>query len=268
MKILVIDDNPAFRYSLAGALGKGGYQVVMADDGEHGLAVFRKEHPDLVICDLIMPRRNGVDTIQQIRRESPAMKIIAISGSGCDDECRRPGDGARKRRQRCDRKAVRFRGPAEPGDPSPRHLDKKPSGRACGRAGGLLGNRPMQRRRAAAAAQCTRSSSVGTGRSSSAVERAIQHQTTQVNSSSPPFSRSASRSAIATASLPCRLTNNRAASQILRSLVIIMIVNPPGGVQFHGNDRPVNRCLSLPNMLLFCSPTDTASCLHARQALL
>jgi DNA-binding response OmpR family regulator len=81
MKVLVIDDNSAFRHSLAGALGKGGYQVVMADDGEHGLAVFRKECPDLVICDLIMPRRNGVDTIQQIRRESPTMKIIAISGS-------------------------------------------------------------------------------------------------------------------------------------------------------------------------------------------
>jgi len=81
MKVLVIDDNPAFRSSLAGALGKGGYQVVMADDGEHGLAVFRKENPDLVICDLIMPGRNGVDTIQQIRRESPAMKIIAISGN-------------------------------------------------------------------------------------------------------------------------------------------------------------------------------------------
>jgi len=82
MKILVIDDNSSFRYSLAGALGRGGYEVVMADDGEHGLAVFRKEQPDLVICDLIMPRRNGVDTIAQIKREAPAMKIIAISGSG------------------------------------------------------------------------------------------------------------------------------------------------------------------------------------------
>lgn len=81
MKILVIDDNSALRFSLAGALGRGGYQVVLADDGEHGLAMFRKEQPDLVICDLIMPRRNGVDTIQQIRRESPAMKIIAISGN-------------------------------------------------------------------------------------------------------------------------------------------------------------------------------------------
>jgi CheY-like chemotaxis protein len=81
LKILVIDDNPAFRHSLAGALGKGGYEVVTADDGEHGLATFRTEHPDLVICDLVMPRKNGVDTIRQIRRESPAVKIIAMSGS-------------------------------------------------------------------------------------------------------------------------------------------------------------------------------------------
>jgi DNA-binding response OmpR family regulator len=81
MKVLVIDDNPAFRYSLAGTLKRGGYQVVLADDGEHGLAIFREENPDLVICDLIMPRRNGVETIQQIRREAPTMKIIAISGS-------------------------------------------------------------------------------------------------------------------------------------------------------------------------------------------
>ena len=82
VKILVIDDNPSFRYSLAGALGRGGYEVIMADDGQNGLAAFRKEKPDLVICDLIMPRRHGIDTIQQIRRESPAMKIIAISGGG------------------------------------------------------------------------------------------------------------------------------------------------------------------------------------------
>ena len=119
MKILVIDDNPAFRYSLAGALGKGGYQVVMAEDGEHGLAIFRKEHPDLVICDLIMPRRNGVDTIQQIRRESPAMKIIAISGSGVMMNV----DGlATALENGADRQTLRFRGFSQPCDASPRHL--------------------------------------------------------------------------------------------------------------------------------------------------
>ena len=73
MKILVIDDNPAFRYSLAGALGKGGYQVVMADDGEHGLALFRKENPDLVICDLIMRAAVGRGI-----RAMPGMRLRTI----------------------------------------------------------------------------------------------------------------------------------------------------------------------------------------------
>src|SRR5260370_10518147 len=80
MKILVIDDDASVRYTLARILGRAGFAVVMADDGEHGVAMFGKERPDLVISDLIMPQRDGIETIAQIRRESPAMKIIAISG--------------------------------------------------------------------------------------------------------------------------------------------------------------------------------------------
>ncbi len=80
MKILVIDDEAAIRSALATVLRKGGYDVVIAGDGEHGLALFRKECPDLVICDLIMPHPDGIETIAQIWRESRAMKIIAISG--------------------------------------------------------------------------------------------------------------------------------------------------------------------------------------------
>ena len=80
MKILVIDDEASVRYTLARILVNGGYEVVMAEDGEHGLAMFHKDRPDLVICDLIMPHRDGIETIAQIRRESRAMKIIAISG--------------------------------------------------------------------------------------------------------------------------------------------------------------------------------------------
>lgn len=82
MKILIIDDDASFRQTLARILVNDGYEVVMADDGEHGLAMFYKDRPDLVICDLIMPHRNGIDTIAQIRRESQAMKIIAVSGGG------------------------------------------------------------------------------------------------------------------------------------------------------------------------------------------
>ena len=80
MKILVIDDDKSLRYTLARILVNDGYEVVMAEDGEHGLAMFHKDRPDLVICDLIMPQRGGIETLAQIRRESPAMKIIAISG--------------------------------------------------------------------------------------------------------------------------------------------------------------------------------------------
>jgi DNA-binding response OmpR family regulator len=82
VKILIIDDDASFRQTLARILVNDGYEVVMADDGEHGLAMFYKDRPDLVICDLIMPHRNGIDTIAQIRRESQAMKIIAVSGGG------------------------------------------------------------------------------------------------------------------------------------------------------------------------------------------
>lgn len=80
MKILIIDDDRSFRFALARTLTQAGYELGIAHDGEHGLAMFHQTKPDLVICDLIMPYRDGIETIAQIRRESPAMKIIAISG--------------------------------------------------------------------------------------------------------------------------------------------------------------------------------------------
>lgn len=59
---------------------EGGYEVVMAGEGDHGLALFRSDEPDLVICDLNMPHVDGVEAITQMRREAPAAKIIAMSG--------------------------------------------------------------------------------------------------------------------------------------------------------------------------------------------
>ena len=82
MKILVIDDDAGMRHTLARILTGGGHEVAMADDGEHGLMMFHLDRPDLVICDLIKPQRDGLATIAQVSRESPAMKIIAISGGG------------------------------------------------------------------------------------------------------------------------------------------------------------------------------------------
>jgi DNA-binding response OmpR family regulator len=82
MKILVIDDDHLVRYALSKILSSNGYEVVTASDGRRGMVVLRAEHPDAVITDIIMPEQEGIDTIIQIRRERPGVKIIAISGGG------------------------------------------------------------------------------------------------------------------------------------------------------------------------------------------
>ena len=79
-KILVIDDDILVRDTIVRILDRRGYQVLVAEDGAHGLRIFRSEHPDLVITDIIMPEKEGLETIREIRSECPDAKIIAISG--------------------------------------------------------------------------------------------------------------------------------------------------------------------------------------------
>jgi DNA-binding response OmpR family regulator len=80
MKVLIIDDDPLVRYTLSKILQRSGYDVVTAADGKRGMLLLREEHPDVVITDIIMPEQEGIDTIIQIRRERPGIKILAISG--------------------------------------------------------------------------------------------------------------------------------------------------------------------------------------------
>ena len=80
--ILIIDDEPMIRHLAARVLDRAGYRTVSAANGLQGLACFRRERPALVITDLIMPEREGIETILAIRRENPKVKIIAISGGG------------------------------------------------------------------------------------------------------------------------------------------------------------------------------------------
>ena len=81
-KILVIDDNVVVRNTIVQLLEGEGYAVVSAEDGRRGLTVFRSEKPDLVITDIIMPEKEGIETIRDIRDACPDAKIIAISGGG------------------------------------------------------------------------------------------------------------------------------------------------------------------------------------------
>jgi DNA-binding response OmpR family regulator len=81
-KILVIEDDVMVRNTIDKILRHGGYDVVMAEDGARGVTSFRAEKPDLVLTDIIMPEREGIATIVEIRRERPDAKIIAMSGGG------------------------------------------------------------------------------------------------------------------------------------------------------------------------------------------
>jgi DNA-binding response OmpR family regulator len=70
------------RSTMTRILDRAGFAVIAAANGVQGLAAFRRERIVLVITDLIMPEREGIETIRQILAESPTMKIIAISGGG------------------------------------------------------------------------------------------------------------------------------------------------------------------------------------------
>ena len=65
-KVLVIDDELFFREMLKDTLEEGGFEVFMAKDGEEGVAVYKEKLPDVVISDLIMPKKGGVSTCTDI----------------------------------------------------------------------------------------------------------------------------------------------------------------------------------------------------------
>ena len=84
--ILVIDDKIQIRDVLRTVLERVGYEVTEAGDGVEGLLIYAEGNIDLVVTDIIMPEKGGIDTIMDLRRDFPDAKIIAISGGGmCGD---------------------------------------------------------------------------------------------------------------------------------------------------------------------------------------
>jgi len=81
-RVLVIDDDDQFRSMLRQVLGREGYEVSEARNGKEGIAFYRATPTDLVISDILMPEQEGLQTIRELRREFPEVKIIAVSGGG------------------------------------------------------------------------------------------------------------------------------------------------------------------------------------------
>ena len=81
-RILIVDDDPGIRRVLQLLLTKSGYQVTQASDGFEALRLWREHGGDLVITDLHMPEKNGIEMIVELLTHSPGMRIIAMSGGG------------------------------------------------------------------------------------------------------------------------------------------------------------------------------------------
>lgn len=81
-RILIIDDEVHILLMLKKMLEKAGYEVDIASNGLEGLKLFRKDLPALVITDIIMPEKEGLETIREMKKEQPDLKILAMSGGG------------------------------------------------------------------------------------------------------------------------------------------------------------------------------------------
>lgn len=81
-RILVIDDEESVRFVVKEMLEFEGYEVTTAPNGKVGLQLFRKKPTDLILTDIFMPEMEGLETIRELHRDFPQLKIIAMSGGG------------------------------------------------------------------------------------------------------------------------------------------------------------------------------------------
>lgn len=79
-KILLIDDEEQMRFLLTRMLTRDGHEVFLAQDGEEGVQSYYQVNPDLVITDIIMPKKDGIEVIIELIQAHPKLPIIAISG--------------------------------------------------------------------------------------------------------------------------------------------------------------------------------------------
>jgi DNA-binding response OmpR family regulator len=82
LTVCVIDDDEHVRATLSHILRPAGYAVVLANDGDMGLDVVESSGADVVITDILMPNREGIETIRELRQRFPEVRILAISGGG------------------------------------------------------------------------------------------------------------------------------------------------------------------------------------------
>jgi DNA-binding response OmpR family regulator len=80
MRVLLIDDDEALRKIMHRMVTDAGHEVVEAADGRAGMRAFQTAPVDVVVTDIIMPDKEGMETIMELRKLAPQLRIVAISG--------------------------------------------------------------------------------------------------------------------------------------------------------------------------------------------
>jgi two-component system response regulator CpxR len=81
-RILVVDDDKAVCLAMRVVLEQEAFEVDEAHDGAQAVERIREQAPDLILCDIFMPKKDGFDTIRELRRIAAKIPIVAMSGSG------------------------------------------------------------------------------------------------------------------------------------------------------------------------------------------
>ena len=81
-RIIVVDDDARLREATRDVLESEGHEVIEAKDGNAAVLAHRAQPADVIVCDMFMPRQDGIETILVLRREFPDVRIIAVSGGG------------------------------------------------------------------------------------------------------------------------------------------------------------------------------------------
>jgi CheY-like chemotaxis protein len=82
MKVLIVDDTPSDRVILKSYLSQLGHEVVEAENGKTALKTIENQRFDLVISDVIMPEKDGIEVLSAVKKDHEGIKIILISGGG------------------------------------------------------------------------------------------------------------------------------------------------------------------------------------------
>lgn len=81
-KILIIDDSQDDTMLMKNRLSSQGYDVVSVEDGRFALSAIETHKPDLVVLDIFMPQQEGAETLIQVKKTHPELKVVTVSGDG------------------------------------------------------------------------------------------------------------------------------------------------------------------------------------------